>query len=227
MRVLLRRLVLEGVLGPSVMAGAYQSSRPQRRHTQKSVHPAAGTDPRIHTAQSPIRLTFGVTDSLGQIGDGFPDARNRNQASSASPIRLTVGRKFQPQVEWQPGPCLPRYVPLTPVNPSAQSFSFDSGGELCVVPVLKYPGRSVCLLALFDASNDVATKVAVEHVEQVLVLATQDVVTGLEDRVRRFSPRRRVFRHCAKVLIGQGNSPASPWSLLTSFLGVSQSQTDT
>jgi hypothetical protein len=82
-------------------------------------------------------------------------------------------------------------------------------------------------LALFDASNDVATKVAVEHVEQVLVLATQDVVTGLEDRVRRSSSRRSVFRYCANVLIRQGNSPASPWSLLTSFLGVSQSQTDT
>ena len=80
---------------------------------------------------------------------------------------------------------------------------------------------------MFYASNDVATKVAVDHVEPVLLLATQDAVTGLKDRYRRFSLPRNAFCHFPKVHTGQGFSPASPWSRFTSFPGVSQSQTDT
>jgi hypothetical protein len=56
---------------------------------------------------------------------------------------------------------------------------------------------------------------------------TESASHRVEDRVRRSSSRRSVFCHCARVPVGQGNSPASPWSLSTSFLGVSQSQTDT
>jgi len=67
MRVLFCRLVLEGVLGPSVMAGTYQSSRLQRRHTQESAHPAAGTDPRIQPAQSPIRLSGEQTSTASRV----------------------------------------------------------------------------------------------------------------------------------------------------------------
>jgi len=58
--------------------------------------------------------------------------------------------------------------------------------------------------------GDDGSEVTVEHVEPVLFPATQDAVTGLKDRYRRFSLQRSVFRHWAKVLIGQGNSPASP-----------------
>ena len=47
-------------------------------------------DPRIQTAQSPIRLTFGVTDSLGQIGDSFP------QCEKPQPGQLGVSD----QIEW-------------------------------------------------------------------------------------------------------------------------------
>jgi hypothetical protein len=85
---------------------------------------------------------------------------------------------------------------------------------------------SVCWQCSTRITN-VATKVAVEHVEPVLVLAPRDAVTGLKDRVRRFSSRRNVSRHYAKVHIGQGISSAGPQPSLTSFLDISQSQADT